>query len=207
MTIEEKILEWVAMASSVNQVTGVKLAEILTEMNDVIATVNANNQALVATNQQMQATLNSLSNDLPALQASLNAHVNNANVHLSANDKSNLNFIGVSYNLAQVQLVNGVTQSTEYRQVYYLARNGNKLQMSSDDYQAYVSGVDGSYVLNIYKITGTPILVTLNYGIKVVSFENDNYRYRYALQANTLQEALDLTRNLRIIWVFYNGFY
>ena len=50
MTIDEKILEWVAMASSVNQVTGVKLAEILTEMNDIIATVNANNQALVATN-------------------------------------------------------------------------------------------------------------------------------------------------------------
>jgi hypothetical protein len=205
MTIEEKIINWIALASNLNQVTGVKLAEILTEMNDVIAVVNANNQALMATNQQLQADITALNSSYSSLVTQLNSHVGNTGIHLTANQKANLNFIGFSWNIAQVQLTNGVTQSKEDREVGQLGyNNAGKLEMIPATYKAYISGNPGNFRLEIYKMLGTPIFVTAQYGIKLYSYENDNYTYKYALPGvQTLDEAFEFTKTLRIVWIFY----
>ena len=99
MTIEDKIINWIALASNLNQVTGVKLAEILTEMNDVIAVVNANNQALMATNQQLQADITALNSSYSSLVTQLNSHVGNTGIHLTQ-IKIGFEVHRVSYNSA-----------------------------------------------------------------------------------------------------------
>ena len=200
MTIEEKILEWVAMASSVNQVTGVKLAEILTEMNDVIATVNANNQALVATNQQMQATLNTLSNDFPALQASLNAHINNANVHLSVLDKQKLSVFGYNPNLFNTRRFN----PSDVQQVFEcFSINSSNFQFVTKNFEAWIIPSGTDFRLTIFNNIRLQIAY-ISTGIfqKLKLYSQDFYNYEFEIiGATTMQEAIDSCYNTKIVFV------
>jgi ABC-type transporter Mla subunit MlaD len=213
MTIEEKILEWVAIASSVNQVTGVKLAEILTEMNDVIATVNANNQALVATNQQMQATLNTLSNDFPALQASLNAHINNPNVHLSANDRGRLSAVGSTYHITEGFVENGLTFTQQNFTAYALINglNNSGLISQAFDFRCkLIASINNTYKIEVWAGGRVPWIVNVRYSKDLQRSSPPNgYFYTFDFPAEymptTPDEAMQRTVGMKILFAHVYG--
>ena len=212
MTIEEKILEWVAMASSVNQVTGVKLAEILTEMNDVIATVNANNQALVATNQQMQATLNTLSNDFPALQASLNAHINNTSVHLIDGDRGRLSAVGSTYFLTEGLVENGLTFIQQTFTAYSLKGfNNSGAIMETFDFKCrLVQGVNSIFKIEVWANGRVPLIVNLRLNKDLQRSNSPNsYFYTFDFPAEymptTQEEAMQRTVGMKILFAHVYG--
>ena len=74
-------------------------------------------------------------------------------------------------------------------------------------YKAYVSGSIGNFKLNIFTQNGIPIFVSCDAGNQLFSNSNNTYTYSYPIQADSIEEAIILTKNLRIVWALYNGFY
>lgn len=213
MTIEEKINEWIAMASQANQVTGVKLAEILTEMNDVIATVNTNNQALVATNQQMQATLSTLSNNFPALQASLNAHINNGNVHLIAGDRGRLSAVGATYYITEGFVENGLTFTQQTFTANALKGfNSTGVIMEAFDFKCkLIQTVTTTFKIEVWANGRVPLIVNLrtNKSLQLSNAPTSDYFYTFDFPAEymptTQAEAIQRTVGMKVLFSHVYG--
>jgi len=213
MTIEEKIIDWIALASNSNQVTGVKLAEILTEMNDVIAIVNANNQALIATNQQMQADITALNSAYSDLVTQLNSHVGNTGVHLIAGDRGRLSAVGATYFLTEGLVENGLTFTQQTFKAQGLKGFGaSGTIMNEFDFNIkLIQSINNTFKIQIWAAGIVPLIVNLrlNKALQLSSPPTGDYDYTFDFPAQymptTQEEAIQRTVGMKVLFSHVYG--
>ena len=213
MTIEEKISEYIALASSTNQVTGVKLAEILTEMNDVLSVVNLNNQQLVADNNSLTLNLNSLINDFSALQAQVNSHIGNTGVHLIAGDRARLSSVGATYYMTEGLVENGLSFSQQTFTANALKGfNSNGVITDPFDFKSrIIASINNTFKIEIWANGRVPLIVNLrlNKAIQLTSPHSFDGYYVFDFPTESMpttqEEAIQRTVGMKILFSHVYG--